>query len=162
MPALDPDAIRFSSSTAPEDPAERLAWRLQLLLNATRRHARRRERETGLGLPQLRALQCVQARPGLGVNELARELGLHQSTVSNMLRPLTMQGWLEARRTGSDRRTVALYLCEPDKPLPAPWPQGGSEPLPEALASLDEALLRRLDADLARVQAALLELLPEG
>lgn len=156
MPVLAPDEIRLSPSAAPEDPVERLAWRLQLLLNATRRHSRRLERETGLGLTQIRALQCVQARPGLSVGALARELGLHQSTVSNLLRQLTAQGWLETRRTGPDRRTLALYLCAADRHLPAPLQEGAGEPLPEVLARLDPLLLQRLEADLARVQAALM------
>jgi len=47
-----------------------------------------------------------------GVTALARQLGLHRTTVSKMVKRLVEMGWLRRRRLAWDRRYVAVALSE--------------------------------------------------
>ncbi|HUB76918.1 MAG TPA: MarR family transcriptional regulator [Solirubrobacteraceae bacterium] len=62
-------------------------------------------------LPQseLEVMRLLVRRPGLSVNEIARELGMQSSNVSATLRTLVMRGLLERRRDGVDGRVTRLH-----------------------------------------------------
>lgn len=139
---------------APE-PATRVLRQFRIVFNSVKTHFRQVEREAGLGGAQLWALSVIAQSPGIGVSELARSLDIHQSTASNLVRALTARGLVSAAREGFDRRGVALRALPAADDLlrRAPLPFAGV--LPDALSSLDEATLRRLEADLARVIALL-------
>src|SRR5205823_131661 len=111
--------------------------------------------EAGVGGAQLWALSVIDRRAGIGVTELARELDIHQSTASNLVRGLAERKLVAARREGTDRRSVALYV-EPEGAAVlrrAPMPFTGL--LPDALASLDAETLCRLEGDLNHLIARL-------
>ncbi len=137
------------------EPAARVLRRFRLVFNAVKSHFQQVERHAGVGGAQLWALSIVKARPGLGVNELARAMDVKQSTASNLVKALAERGLLSISREGSDRRTVQLALLPAGRKVlrQAPGPFAGV--LPQALASLDAATLERLDADLATLIAVL-------
>jgi DNA-binding MarR family transcriptional regulator len=142
-----------SPSTELPDPdsATRVLRQFRIVFNSVKTHFRQVEREAGLGGAQLWALSVIAQTPGIGVTELARALDIHQSTASNLVRTLTGRGLISAAREGADRRGVALRaLPAADELLQrAPLPFAGV--LPDALSSLDEATLRRMESDLARL-----------
>lgn len=109
------------------------------------------EKRTGLGGAQLWALSLVERQPGLGVGELARQMDVHQSTASNLVKGLVQRELLQAARGGPDRRAVQLSLLPAGARLlrRAPGPAEGV--LPRALQSLDAQTLARLDEDLGRL-----------
>ena len=119
------------------------------IFNAVKAHFRQVENKAGLGGAQVWALGLIRDQPGIGVSELARCMDVHPSTASNLVRSLTEKGLVAAGKDDVDRRSVQLCV------LPAgvralrmaPGPREGV--LPEALESLDPALLARLHADLA-------------
>lgn len=137
------------------EPAARVLRRFRLVFNAVKTHFQQVERRAGVGGAQLWALSIIHARPGLGVNELARAMDVHQSTASNLVKALAERELIVAAREGPDRRAVQLSMLPAGRKVlrQAPGPFTGV--LPQALAGLDAKTLARLDADLARLIAAL-------
>ena len=140
----------------PVDSAALVLRRFRLVFNTVKGHFRAIERKTGISGAQAWALSVVRDRPGIGVGDLARAMDVHQSTASNLLRPLLEQGLVDqglvvSTRGGRDRRAVQLEAtAEGLKVLrKAPGPFTGI--LPDALQRLDKATLARLDRDLARL-----------
>ena len=145
-PAVEPDALPSST---------RVLRQFRVVFNAVKTHFRQVEREAGVGGAQLWALSVIDRRPGIGVTELARELDIHQSTASNLIKSLVERGLVATSREGTDRRSVSLRI------LPAGADVLGSAPLPfagvlpDALSALDAATLSRLEQDLGKLIALL-------
>ncbi|MCC2974939.1 MarR family winged helix-turn-helix transcriptional regulator [Massilia sp. IC2-476] len=126
----------------------RVLRQFRIVFNAVKTHFRQVEREAGVGGAQLWALSVIQQYPGIGATGLARELDIHQSTASNLVRGLVERGYVSGSREGADRRTVALHVLPPGQEVlqRAPMPFAGV--LPDALASLDGATLCQLERNL--------------
>jgi DNA-binding MarR family transcriptional regulator len=110
----------------------------------------------GVSVARLRALALIDSRPGLQVGAFAQELGVHQSTASNMLEQFTRQGLVEKRRAAGDHRTVSLLVTARAKTILEAAP-----PADEVQLALD----RLPPATLAVLQTRLAELirtLPAG
>lgn len=141
----------------PLEPAQaaKVLRQFRIVFNAVKTHFRNVEKQAGIGGAQLWALSVVAGRPGIGIGELARALDVHQTTASNLVKALVSQGLIEQGKTGTDRRAASLALSEAGKikldQAPAPF----SGVLPDALASLDSAILARLEQDLAALIVAL-------
>jgi DNA-binding MarR family transcriptional regulator len=137
------------------EPAARVLRRFRLVFNAVKTHFQQVEKKTGVGGAQLWALSIIRSAPGIGVNELARAMDVHQSTASNLVKTLAEREFVLAAKGEADRRSVHLKITPAGVRLlrRAPGPLTGV--LPEALASLDAQTLDRLDADLAKLIAAL-------
>ena len=148
-PSIAPES---SPDTSPET---RVLRQFRVVFNAVKSHFRQVERQSGVGGAQLWALSVIERRPGIGVTELSRELDIHQSTASNLIKSLTERGLVTAAREGMDRRSVALRIAPEGEAVlrSAPMPFAGV--LPDALASLDPDTLGRLEQDLSRLIALL-------
>ena len=133
------------------DASARVLRRFRLVFNAVKTHFRQVEKAAGIGGAQLWALSIIAGNAGLGVNNLARAMDVHQSTASNLVRSLADHGYVEVAREAADRRAVQLRLLPAGRRIlrRAPAPLAGV--LPQALESLDQATLARLDDDLARL-----------
>jgi DNA-binding MarR family transcriptional regulator len=125
--------------------------RFRLVFNTVKSHFRTVERKAGVAGAQVWALSVVAGEPGIGVSALARAMDVHQSTASNLIKPLLEGGLLAAERSGSDRRAVHLRVTPQGARVlrKAPGPFTGV--LPDALAHLDAATLARLDRDLGKL-----------
>lgn len=137
------------------EPAARVLRRFRLVFNAVKTHFQQVEKKAGVGGAQLWALSIIRATAGLGVNDLARAMDVHQSTASNLVKSLVDRDLVVAAKDGPDRRTVQLRVTAAGNKVLrcAPGPLTGV--LPQALASLDDKTLARLDADLAKLISAL-------
>lgn len=122
--------------------------RFRLVFNAVKAHFQQIEKKAGVGGAQIWALSVIQARPGLGVGDLARAMDIHQATASNLVRTMVHAGMVLANRDGPDRRATHLHITPAGGRVlkKAPGPLSGV--LPEALAALDAETLARLDHDL--------------
>lgn len=129
--------------------------RFRLVFNAVKTHFQSVEKKAGIGGAQLWALSIISSSTGMGVNDLARAMDVHQSTASNLVKTLIARDLIVAAKDGPDRRTVQLHVLPAGLRVlkRAPGPFTGV--LPQALASLDAKTLKRLDADLAKLIAAL-------
>ncbi len=148
-PAAQRRAVR------PEQPAIRVLRHFRVVFNAVKSHFREVEKKAGVAGAQLWALSVIRDTPGLGVNELARAMDVHQSTASNLVRSLVEQELVAAKKKGMDRRTVQLHLLPAGTRVlrRAPGPFTGV--LPKALGALDAQTLMRLDKDLGKLIASL-------
>jgi DNA-binding MarR family transcriptional regulator len=141
------------------DPGTELATqvlrRFRVVFNAIKTHFRQIEKGTGIGGAQVWALGVVRANPGIGVNDLARAMDVHQSTASNLVKSLVERQLVAAVKDGSDRRAVTLRILPDGRKLLRNTPGPFTGVLPEALASLDARTLSRLDKDLGQLIAVL-------
>jgi DNA-binding MarR family transcriptional regulator len=148
-------SIKNAHGAGDAPPSTRVLRQFRIVFNAVKSHFRQVEREAGLGGAQLWALSVIERAPGIGVTDLARELDIHQSTASNLVKVLTDRGLVEAVREGLDRRSVSIRLLPDGQAVlkSAPMPFAGV--LPDALSALDPVTLDRLEQDLARLIAQL-------
>jgi DNA-binding MarR family transcriptional regulator len=144
-----------ADAAAAGDDASKVLRRFRLVFNAVKTHFREVERQAGIGGAQLWALSVVKQTPGIAVTALARALDIHQSTASNLVKGLLALGLLEARRSTTDRRAALLHVTPAGTRLLRKAPGPFSGVLPQALSELDPQTLRRLDADLGKLLAAL-------
>jgi DNA-binding MarR family transcriptional regulator len=155
-PALP--AVRRKGRQALQDKDELASATLRqfrLVFNAVKTHFQQLERSAGVGGSQVWALSIVRQQAGIGTSGLAVAMDIHQSTASNLVRGLVDRGLIEAYRSESDGRAVALHITTEGKRLLSQVPGPFTGVLPAALTQLDEKALRRLNKDLA----ALLKLL---
>jgi len=131
-----------------DENAARVLRRFRIVFNSVRSHFRQVERKAGIAGAQLWALSVIQQHPGIGVTQLAHAMDVHQSTASNLLRPLVQDGLVAADRAETDRRALRLHVTPAGTRVlrKAPGPFAGV--LPQALLQLDRRTLRRLEADL--------------
>lgn len=132
-------------------PATRVLRQFRIVFNAVKTHFRQVEREAGVGGAQLWALSVIARMPGIGATGLARELDIHQSTASNLVKALVERGMVVASRDGSDRRSVALRVLPAGAEVLARAPMPFAGVLPDALASLDPGTLLRMEQDLGQL-----------
>ncbi len=154
---------RKKSSTAPspsvprssDESATRVLRRFRVVFNAVKMHFREVEKKAGIAGAQVWALSVVHEQPGIGVGELARNMDIHQSTASNLVKPLIEAGLMAAERSGADRRAVQLKATARGQRIlrKAPGPFTGV--LPDALQSLDQPTLARLERDLGKLARVL-------
>ncbi len=90
----------------------RLTAVLREIVDTVRIDYRAREHAAGLPIASLRALQVINDSPGIRSSELAAELHLKRSTVSNLLRDLHREGLVSRVLLHSDRRGVVLKTTE--------------------------------------------------
>jgi DNA-binding MarR family transcriptional regulator len=148
-------AVSNDEASRPDDPATQVLRQFRQVLNTVKTHFQQVERKVGLGGAQVWALSLVREHPDIGVGDLARAMDIHQSTASNLVKALIEREMIVALKQGTDRRAVQLRLLPAGARLlkRAPGPFTGV--LPEALRTLDDATLRRLNKDLAKLITAL-------
>lgn len=129
--------------------------KLRMVFNAIKGHFRDVEKMAGVAGAQVWALSVIRENPGVGVNELARAMDIHQSTASNLLKPLIERGMITAGRAESDRRALQLKITARGLAVLKKAPSPVIGVLPDALSKLDLETLQRLDQDLAGLIAVL-------
>ena len=153
-PAQPDPSSPLQGSASPEQAAQVLR-QFRVVFNAVRSHFQQVEKRVGIGGAQVWALHAIRNQPGLGVNELARAMDIHQSTASNLVRQLVKRALVRTEKSSVDRRGVQLFIEASGLQLlqGAPGPYEGV--LPEALQQLPPATLGQLQLNLAEVIKAL-------
>ncbi len=123
----------------------------RVLLRSIKRHYQWVEQECGLSGAQLWAMAEIAGAPDLKVGELARKLGVHMSTASNMLRRLEELALIKRMRIGKDHRVVQLRLTARGAKILRLAPRPFVGILQQALADLPQRRLDSLHADLGEV-----------
>src|SRR3569832_850142 len=137
-------AAREQHGRALTPEAANVLRKFRVVFNSVRRHLRATEKTAGVSSAHVWALGLIAERPGIGVNELAKALEVHQSTVSNLLRKLAAKRLVVVERNAEDRRAVQLFAPAAGQKVlqRAPGPYSGV--LPQALLDLDPRLVKRL------------------
>ncbi|MDQ2778657.1 MAG: MarR family winged helix-turn-helix transcriptional regulator [Pseudomonadota bacterium] len=153
VPALPQHAARVEISY--DEAATRVLRQFRQVFNSVKKHFQQVEKSAGVGGAQVWALSVIDARPGIGVNDLALSMDVRQPTASNLVKSLVDQNLIEVRKSERDRRAVQLHLRPGGSRVlrRAPGPFAGV--LPEALAGLSAERLHRLEIDLGALIAAL-------
>lgn len=137
-----------SDSDVPNGPATRVLRLFRVVFNAVKAHFRQVEASAGVAGAQVWALSVIAEHPGIGVRGVAHAMDIHQSTASNLLKPLIERGMVAADREGADRRAVHLHLSAKGAAILRTVPGPFAGVLPEALGAMDEPTLKRLGRDL--------------
>lgn len=140
-----------SSAAAGQKKRLEVLKQFRVLLRSIKRHYQWIEQECGLSGAQLWAMAEIAAMPGLKVSDLARQLGIHLSTTSNMLRRLESLALVRRTRVGKDHRVVQLQLTAKGAKILSIAPRPFVGILQQALADLAPHRLDSLQADLAEV-----------
>lgn len=144
-----------NSSTIHAENAAQALRRFRVVFNAVRTHFRLMEKEAGLGGAQIWALSLIRDNHKMGVNDVAVNMDIHQSTASNLIKVLLKKELITLAKSTADKRAVELKITAEGrkvlKKIPGPF-QGV---LPKALAQLDAQTLVRLNADLEKLARVL-------
>ena len=138
-------------TSAHDAASARVLRHFRRVFNAVKTHFQQVEKKAGIGGAQLWALSAIQAKPALGVNDLAAVMDIHQTTASNLVKALLKQALIKTEKRGTDRRAVQLSILPAGQHILARAPGPFTGVLPEALAQLDPQTLQRLDADLQQL-----------
>lgn len=151
------DEMMMSADSAPIESVtpSKVLRRFRVVFNAVRTHFRQMEKQVGLGGAQVWALSLIQAKPGLGLGEVAMLMDIHQSTASNLIKALLGKGLIRADKAPDDRRSVCLSILPAGSRLMERTSGPFEGVLPQALGRLSEAALQRLDEDLGQLIALL-------
>lgn len=122
---------------------------LRLIYASARWHDAQVRRSVAISGSQLWALSEIARRGGMGVNDLAESMALHQTTASNLANALVKKALIRRVRDGSDRRFVHLHVTPEGRRTlsQSPGPHPGL--LVDALRKIDSQHLGRLRRDLA-------------
>jgi DNA-binding MarR family transcriptional regulator len=132
----------------PSAPATDVVEQFRTVFLSVKDRVEQGRTQAGLTSSQALALSSVNDDPGIGVSQLARQLGLHQSTTSNLLGPLIAEGLLDSSPREDDARGVHLRVTAAGKRVLRRVPDAFDGLLTQALEQLDGTTRRRLGQDL--------------
>ncbi len=153
--AVAAEATPRRTTEVDADPAVQALRRFRRIFAAVRAHFRQVEQTTGTGAAQLRALSLLRDQPGLRISELAQAMDIHQSTTSNLVKTLVERKLVSAARNGNDARVLHLNLLPAGEKILQRLQGHYIGVLPQALQTLPPNVLKRLNADLDRLLAAM-------
>ena len=155
LPLISPrGSARKPIRRSPSGPAIDALMKFRLVINATKRHYKWIEHQTGINGALVWAMWELNVSPGLRVSELADTMAIHQSTASNLLDKLEEKGLIERDRSTDDQRVVRLFLTRAGQQMIRRVPQ-------PARGLLQEALFRIPATSLITLNRALDQLLEE-
>ncbi|MER6286976.1 MarR family winged helix-turn-helix transcriptional regulator [Streptomyces sviceus] len=139
----------MDEETFPEELADALVGVQRLL---------RRRLRAGLTVPRLRGaevelLRLVEARPGIGVSEAAKELHLAGNSVSTLVNQLVKEGHLVRGTDPGDRRAARLLLTDKAEGRLRDWKQRRVALVSRHVTRLDAADQEALRAALPALRA---------
>ena len=123
----------------------------RVLLRSIKRHYQWVEDECGLSGAQVWAMAEIAGAPGIKVSDLAKALGVHLSTASNMLRRLEELALVRRLRIGEDHRVVQLKVSAKGARILARAPRPLVGILQQALLDLPQSRVDSLYSDLGEV-----------
>ncbi|MFJ9026617.1 MarR family winged helix-turn-helix transcriptional regulator [Streptomyces sp. NPDC102259] len=152
------DQEREDRETFPEELADALVGVQRLL---------RRRLRAGLTVPRLRGaevelLRLVEARPGIGVSDAAKELYLAGNSVSTLVNQLVKDGYLVRETDPADRRVARLLLTESAEARLRAWRERRAALVGRQVARLDAADREALRAALPALRALAVNLHEEA
>ena len=95
------------------------------------------------------ALRELAQQPGMRVTDLADTMGLHQSTISNLIEKLLQKQLVRRKTDRDDGRVVHLYLTPAGGRVVRTSPPAANNALLATLQHLSPKTLHLLDRELA-------------
>jgi DNA-binding MarR family transcriptional regulator len=119
-------------------PAE-LADALLGIQRLIRRRLRSQTAQPRLRGAEVELLRLVEARPGIGISDAAKELYLAGNSVSTLVNQLARDGFLIRETDPADRRAARLLLTESARARLTDWHERRAALVRGQVARLDEA-----------------------
>ena len=129
----------------PENFPEELADALVGVQRLIRRRLRGQMPDPRLRGAEVELLRLVVARPGIGISDAAKDLGLAANSVSTLVNQLAKVGYLVRETDPADRRAARL-LPTPAETRLREWRRRRAELVRRHVARLDEPDRRALHA----------------
>jgi len=145
------EVLSDSADTKATDSAAQVLRHFRSVFNAVKTHFQQVEKRAGIGGAQVWALSAIRAQPGIGMNDLANALDIHQATASNLVRALLKLELVKTEKKGPDKRAVQLYILPAGRAVLKKTPGPFSGVLPQALSEMDPKTLLRLERDLSQL-----------
>jgi MarR family transcriptional regulator, organic hydroperoxide resistance regulator len=120
----------------------------RVIFGSMRQYFRLVEERCGLPASQMWALQEVCRTEGIGINDVALRMGIHQSTASLLVEKLVSAGMVSKFRLDDDQRRVRLRLESAGQKALSSLPGPAEGILPAALSALPEFALKILNINL--------------
>ena len=130
----------------------------RVIFGSMRQYFRLVEERCGLPASQMWVLHEVSRTEGIGINDIATRMGIHQSTASLLVDKLVSGGMVSKFRQNDDQRRVRLRLELAGQNALANLPGPAEGIVPAALSALPEVVLKTLNINLD----ALISELPSG
>jgi len=125
------------------------------LIDRMRSLYRELEQLTGAPISLHRALVCIGSEPGLPASRLAALLGMRRPAVSQILKSLTLRGWIERRRSDEDQRAVQIHPTAAGRQILRATAGRAVFTLQTAVRGLPQAQLEQLAGGIERLLALL-------
>ena len=106
------------------------------------------EQLTGAPIGLHRALVCIGSEPGLTASRLAARLGMRPPAVSQVLKSLTLRGWIERRRSQTDQRAIQIHPTAAGRQILRATAGRAVFTLQRAVCQLSESRLEQLAGSL--------------
>jgi DNA-binding MarR family transcriptional regulator len=97
-------------SVHPHDVSNDVLKILRKIIRAVDLQSKQLVKEYGLTGPQIIILKEIYAKEGITVSEIAANINLSQSTVTNILDRLEKRGLITRRRSDTDKRRVIVKI----------------------------------------------------
>lgn len=130
----------------------------RIIIKSVRGHFQSIEESCGISGAQLWALAKIESTSDITINELAKELAIHQTTASNLVEKLSAKKLIKKVRQHTDQRFVSLVLTAAGKKIldQAPTPLQGL--LPDALGRMPYKKLLALHELLSDLQTLMADI----
>lgn len=125
--------------------------RFRVVFNAVRSHFQQVEKQVGLGGAPVWALSVIRDHPGIGMGGVAKNMDIHQSTASNLVKTLLRKEYISMTKVPEDRRNVQLHILPPGLAVLSQVSGPFEGVLPLALGKLPQPTLQRLEQDLGEL-----------
>lgn len=111
---------------------------LRRIIQAIDLHSRQLVRQHGITTPQLIILKQIQGHKTISVSEIARQVSLKQTTVTDILNRLERQGLVLREKDTSDRRRILVRETDAGKKLLEAAPSPLQETFLEKFEDLED------------------------
>jgi DNA-binding MarR family transcriptional regulator len=102
--------------------SDRVLICLRRIIQAIEIHSRQLARKHGITIPQLIILKQIEGKEKITVTQLAKQISLKQSTVTDILNRLERKGLVQRQKDTGDRRCVWVKETDLGKALPEAAP----------------------------------------
>lgn len=128
---------------------------LRVVSQYIQRYSKLLEKEFNLSSSQLRAMWAIKESSKLRVSDIAKALGIHLSTTSNMLDKIENKKLIKRKRDLNDTRSVYISLTPKGRVLleKAPHPSNGN--LANALREMTDNEVNHLTNHLTKLTSIL-------
>jgi DNA-binding MarR family transcriptional regulator len=110
----------------------------RMIFKSSNKHSENIEKVAGISGTQLWALAEINDTPNITVNNLAKTMALHQSTISNLIDKMEKRNLIQRIRSTEDKRVVYLSLTNEGNEILQNAPSPAKGILVDALSAMPD------------------------